>query len=117
MARLRPTPSRSPAGIWGWRIDMTSDFAPRSYSQLAVASADDLMFGVAQRPVRRGFGLEIGAGKVFPEVNFTLPAMSLTDETWPEVCATTRKSAARFSAEPRASNRPGSSWSSNSCRR
>jgi methanol--5-hydroxybenzimidazolylcobamide Co-methyltransferase len=66
---------------------MSSAFSPRSYSQLAVASADDLMFGVAPRPVRCGFGLEIGAGKVYPEVNFTLPTMSLTDETWPEVRA------------------------------
>ena len=66
---------------------MTTDFAPLSYSQLAVASADELMFGVAQRPVRCGFGLEIGAGKVYPEVNFTLPTMSISDETWREVCA------------------------------
>ena len=34
---------------WAWRIDMGSAFSPRSYSQLAVASADDLMFGVAPR--------------------------------------------------------------------
>jgi len=65
---------------------MNSALAPRSYSQLAVKSADDLLFGVAPKPVRCGLGLEIGAGKVFPEVNFTLPTMSLTDETWPEVC-------------------------------
>ncbi len=66
---------------------MNSAFAPRTYSHLAVTSADELMFGVAPRPVLCGFGLEIGAGKVYPEVNFTLPTMSLTDETWPEVCA------------------------------
>ena len=66
---------------------MTTEFAPLSYSQLAVASADELVFGVAQRPVRCGFGLEIGAGKVYPEVNFTLPTMEHIDETWREVCA------------------------------
>jgi methanol--5-hydroxybenzimidazolylcobamide Co-methyltransferase len=66
---------------------MNSAFAPRTYSHLAVATADELMFGVAPRPVLCGFGLEIGAGRVYPEVNFTLPTMSLTDETWLEVCA------------------------------
>jgi methanol--5-hydroxybenzimidazolylcobamide Co-methyltransferase len=32
-------------------------------------------------------GLTIGSGLVFPEVNFTLPPMNMTDETWPEVVA------------------------------
>jgi methanol--5-hydroxybenzimidazolylcobamide Co-methyltransferase len=31
--------------------------------------------------------LVIGGGSVFPEVNFTLPPMNMTDETWPEVVA------------------------------
>lgn len=66
---------------------MTAAFTPLSYSHLAVRSADDLIFGVAPKPVRCGLGLEIGAGKVYPEVNFTLPTMDMTDETWPEVCA------------------------------
>jgi methanol--5-hydroxybenzimidazolylcobamide Co-methyltransferase len=66
---------------------MTTEFAPLSFSQLAVANADELMFGVARRPVRCGFGLEIGAGKVYPEVNFTLPTMIISNETWREVCA------------------------------
>ncbi|MGA2485806.1 MAG: methyltransferase MtaB domain-containing protein [Roseiarcus sp.] len=66
---------------------MTAAFAPLSYSHLAVRSADELIFGVAPKPVRCGLGLEIGAGKVYPEVNFTLPTMDMTDETWPDVCA------------------------------
>ena len=37
--------------------------------------------------MRCGLGLEIGAGKVYPEVNFTLPTMELTDTTWPQVRA------------------------------
>ena len=60
---------------------------PLSFPALAIKSADELVFGVAPRPVRCGLGLEIGAGKVYPEVNFTLPPMNITDETWPEVCA------------------------------
>jgi methanol--5-hydroxybenzimidazolylcobamide Co-methyltransferase len=66
---------------------MAAAFTPLAYARLAVKSADELMFGVAPKPVRCGLGLEIGAGKVFPEVNFTLPPMNMTDATWPEVCA------------------------------
>jgi methanol--5-hydroxybenzimidazolylcobamide Co-methyltransferase len=62
-------------------------FKPLIFIKLAIENANDLVFGVAPRPVRCGLGLEIGAGKVYPEVNFTLPTMSLTDETWPEVRA------------------------------
>jgi methanol---5-hydroxybenzimidazolylcobamide Co-methyltransferase len=64
---------------------MGAGFKPLIFTELAIESANDLVFGVAPRPVRCGLGLEIGAGKVYPEVNFTLPTMSLTDETWPEV--------------------------------
>jgi methanol--5-hydroxybenzimidazolylcobamide Co-methyltransferase len=66
---------------------MDAAFTPLSYTRLAVNSADDLLFGIAPLPVRCGLGLEIGAGKVYPEVNFTLPPMNISEETWPEVCA------------------------------
>ncbi len=61
--------------------------SPRIFRQLAVSGPDELVFGRAPRPVRCGFGLEIGGGQVFPEVNFTLPALSITPETWDEVRA------------------------------
>jgi methanol--5-hydroxybenzimidazolylcobamide Co-methyltransferase len=57
------------------------------YSTLAIASSDELVFGVSPHPLECGLGLTIGAGRVFPEVNFTLPAMNMTDETWPEIVA------------------------------
>lgn len=57
------------------------------YSKLAIASPDELVFGVSPHPLECGLGLIIGAGRVFPEVNFTLPAMNMTEETWPEVVA------------------------------
>lgn len=66
---------------------MCAAFTPLVFADLAIKNADDLVFGVAPRPVRCGLGLEVGAGKVFPEVNFTLPTMELTDATWPEVRA------------------------------
>ena len=54
-------------------------------SQLAVSSERELCFGSAPRPLKCGFGLEIGAGLVFPEVNFTLPAITIDSESWREV--------------------------------
>lgn len=54
---------------------------------MAIPQPEQLVFGWSPRPVRCGFDLEIGAGIVFPEVNFTLPAMEITGDTWAEVLA------------------------------
>ncbi len=54
------------------------------YTRLTISNPDDLIFGRAPRPVSCGFGLTIGGGVVFPEVNFTLPPLALTDDTWSE---------------------------------
>ena len=40
------------------------------------------MFGRAARPVRCGHSLVIGAGEVYPEINFTLPPMTLEPAAW-----------------------------------
>ena len=58
---------------------------PRRFATLAFSDSRALVFGRAPKPVRCGFDLVIGAGQVFPEVNFTLPPMSIADATWPEV--------------------------------
>ena len=55
------------------------------YTQLAIADAADLMFGHAPKPVTTRKGLDIGGGKVYPELNFTLPTMELSEDTWPQV--------------------------------
>ena len=57
----------------------------KKYDRLAISDAEQLIFGNAPNPLRCGNGLEIGGGKVFPEINFTLPAMQITDQTWKEV--------------------------------
>ena len=57
------------------------------YRTLAVNSPQELLFGYAPKPVNCGFGLTIGNGTVFPEVNFTLPVMDVSAATWPEVLA------------------------------
>lgn len=60
---------------------------PPSRSTLAISDLDALVFGRAPKPVQCGFGLAIGGGTVFPEVNFTLPPMEISDATWPRVLA------------------------------
>jgi methanol--5-hydroxybenzimidazolylcobamide Co-methyltransferase len=57
----------------------------RHYSTLAISSERDLSFGIAPAPVTCGFGLEIGGGKVYPELNFTLPPILIEETTWTEV--------------------------------
>ena len=57
------------------------------FSALAVPSASALLFGQAPRPIRCGFDLTIGGGQVHPEVNFTLPPITIADATWREVVA------------------------------
>ncbi|HVX67596.1 MAG TPA: methyltransferase MtaB domain-containing protein [Bryobacteraceae bacterium] len=56
-----------------------------SCSTLAVTTADELVFGRAPKPLHCGFDLTIGNGDVYPEVNFTLPAIAIEQGTWPQV--------------------------------
>jgi methanol--5-hydroxybenzimidazolylcobamide Co-methyltransferase len=46
-----------------------------------------LRFGFARHPVRCGHDLVIGGGEVYPELNFTLPAMALEPSTWKDAVA------------------------------
>lgn len=58
----------------------------KPHRELAIPHAESLIFGRAPHPVRCGLGpVEIGTGTVLPEVNFTLPTMEVSDETWPRV--------------------------------
>jgi methanol--5-hydroxybenzimidazolylcobamide Co-methyltransferase len=52
------------------------------YDRLLISDTAQFSFGKSPRPVRCGFGLTVGGGKVYPEINFTLPPMSITAETW-----------------------------------
>ena len=64
---------------------MADPFPARGFTRLAYNDSRDLVFGHAPMPVRAGFDLTIGAGQVYPEVNFTLPPMAISDATWAEV--------------------------------
>jgi len=57
----------------------------RSFKTLAIDKADDLIFGSCKHPLSCGFGLEIGNGAVYPEINFTLPAMPINEQSWPGI--------------------------------
>lgn len=57
----------------------------RSYTTLAIGNPDDLCFGHSPKPVACGFGLTIGGGQVYPELNFTLPMMTIESSSWSEV--------------------------------
>ncbi len=55
------------------------------FKELAYPSKDEIIFGKAKYPLKCGFGVEIGNGKVLPEVNFTLPPMSIHENNFLEV--------------------------------
>jgi methanol--5-hydroxybenzimidazolylcobamide Co-methyltransferase len=67
-----------------------------TYSTLAIPDSNDLLYGVCSRPLACGLGLIIGGGKVFPEVNFTLPPMNIEESTWPDVVAHYEEMAAQI---------------------
>jgi methanol---5-hydroxybenzimidazolylcobamide Co-methyltransferase len=55
------------------------------FEKLAVKSADELCFGRALYPLTTRRGMVIGGGTVYPELNFTLPAIAVEKATMPEV--------------------------------
>ncbi|MCX7942237.1 MAG: hypothetical protein N2516_03975 [Dictyoglomaceae bacterium] len=57
----------------------------KTFRELAYLSKDEVVFGRAKYPLECGFGVEIGKGKVLPEVNFTLPPMSINENNISEV--------------------------------
>lgn len=55
------------------------------FKTLAVKKSEDLIFGFAPKPVTTRRGLIIGGGIVYPELNFTLPTMSINNITLPNI--------------------------------
>ncbi len=55
------------------------------FNRLAIQNPDELLFGVSPRPLTTRSGMTIGGGIVYPELNFTLPAMLVNEATLPEV--------------------------------
>ena len=55
------------------------------FKSLAIDNAAGLKFGFAPRPVTTSHGLVIGGGTVYPELNFTLPPITISKTTMPEI--------------------------------
>lgn len=85
----------------------TTEEGVRSYESLAISNPAGLVFGRAPRPVSCGFGLTIGAGQVYPEVNFTLPAISVSPENWHEIVGQYKEMAASIIRRAVALRAPG----------
>lgn len=57
----------------------------KTYTSLAINSIDEFIFGRAPLPLSLPNGMTIGGGVVYPELNFTLPAMEISEQTMPIV--------------------------------
>ncbi|MEI8312638.1 MAG: methyltransferase MtaB domain-containing protein, partial [Verrucomicrobiota bacterium] len=55
------------------------------YTSLAIDTPESLVFGTAPKPLTTRSGMVIGGGQVYPELNFTLPSMTITADTMPRV--------------------------------
>ncbi len=55
------------------------------YTSLAIDDPAELIFGLAPNPLTTRSGMIIGGGTVYPELNFTLPPMTIDAAHMPEV--------------------------------
>lgn len=55
------------------------------FDKLAISSPEELIFGHSPHPLRLSNGMVIGGGTVYPELNFTLPPMEISEATLPQV--------------------------------
>ncbi|MCC5876986.1 MAG: methanol--corrinoid methyltransferase, partial [Candidatus Sumerlaeia bacterium] len=53
--------------------------------KLNISTLENFHFGRAPRPVKCGRGVEIGGGKVVPEINFTLPPIDIEEKNWASI--------------------------------
>jgi methanol--5-hydroxybenzimidazolylcobamide Co-methyltransferase len=53
--------------------------------ELAISRPDDLIFGRCPKPLTTRRGMVLGGGTVYPELNFTLPPMLVTEQTFNQV--------------------------------
>jgi methanol--5-hydroxybenzimidazolylcobamide Co-methyltransferase len=77
------------------------------FDSLTIDTAAGLRFGFAPKPVECGLGLRVGDGRVFPELNFTLPPMALEASTWADAVAHYREIGAMIERASRRLHLPG----------
>ncbi|MDR1588334.1 MAG: hypothetical protein LBS57_12840 [Treponema sp.] len=59
----------------------------KNFNTVVYRDLDKFIFGKSEYPVKLSNGMIIGGGVVYPEINFTLPPMSIDKDTMPEVIA------------------------------
>jgi len=59
--------------------------AKQAFTKTAYENLHDFIYGKAKYPVNLKNGMAIGGGTMYPEINFTLPTMLITQDTMPEV--------------------------------
>lgn len=79
----------------------------RNFTQLAYDSCDDLIYSRAKYPVILKNGMSIGGGILYPEINFTLPPMSVEESTMPSVISIYRDIIEGICTRARALEVPG----------
>jgi methanol--5-hydroxybenzimidazolylcobamide Co-methyltransferase len=57
----------------------------KKYKSLVYNSGEEMCFGESAHPLICGFDLKIGDGKVFPEINYTLPSMEVSLKNMDEI--------------------------------
>ena len=57
----------------------------RLFKEVAYKSLDEFVYGHAKKPVHLKNGMVIGGGTLYPELNFTLPPMLISESTMPNV--------------------------------
>ncbi|MCF6270836.1 MAG: hypothetical protein L3J41_14060 [Melioribacteraceae bacterium] len=77
------------------------------FDKLTIDKHEELLMGISPHPVKCGNLLTIGDGKVYPEINFTLPTMLITQETMGEVRRHYSEMMTNILARAKALNVPG----------
>ncbi|MFZ5967535.1 MAG: methyltransferase MtaB domain-containing protein [Bacillota bacterium] len=57
----------------------------KEFNEVHYKDLKDFIYGRSLYPVKTKNGVEIGGGMILPELNFTLPAMEVSQETMPQV--------------------------------
>jgi methanol---5-hydroxybenzimidazolylcobamide Co-methyltransferase len=55
------------------------------FKNLSISDPNQFIFGICPKPVITPRGLKLGGGLVYPELNFTLPTISISRETLPQI--------------------------------
>lgn len=72
----------------------------RQFKTTAYTDLSDFIFGKAKHPITLKNGMIIGGGTVYPEINFTLPTMSINSVNIPEIIESYKNIVTRLPPRP-----------------